>query len=83
MYESVQSANKEAQRRERVADDIAALQDEIEWLKTSLKSQKISLEEYKLPEEINPSILKFPEREARKAFAKAAQESESNSAQAK
>lgn len=63
VYEGLRSSRNESQRRERVADDIAALQDEIEWLKDSLRSQQIKIDEYHLPSEINPSILKFPGRD--------------------
>lgn len=63
VYEGVRSTLQESQRRERVADDIATLQDEIEWLKQNLQKQQIQIDEYHLPEGINPSILKFPERE--------------------
>lgn len=60
VYEGVRSSVQESQRRERVADDIATLQDEIELLKKNLKEQKILIEEYHLPEGVKPVVLKFP-----------------------
>lgn len=60
LYESLRARNKEIARRESVADDIATLQDELELLKKNLKQQRIIIEEYKLPEGVNPSVLKLP-----------------------
>ncbi|ANB13301.1 OPA3-like protein [Sugiyamaella lignohabitans] len=58
LFESYRSHRKEVTRRESVADDIQALQDEIEWLKGQLKQNKLLMEEYHLPKDMKPSILK-------------------------
>lgn len=63
LFESVRARNKELARRESVADDIATLQDELELLKKNLKEQRIIIEEYKVPQELNPSVLKIAKRE--------------------
>jgi optic atrophy 3 protein len=59
LYESFRQRRKELVRREGVADDIRALQDEIEWLKTILQQKKVLNEEYHLPGGVIPSILKL------------------------
>ncbi|ODQ67317.1 OPA3-domain-containing protein [Nadsonia fulvescens var. elongata DSM 6958] len=58
LYESFRSKRKDKERRETVADDISTLQDEIEWLKTKLKEQKIVMDEYTVPPNMKPSVLK-------------------------
>jgi hypothetical protein len=57
LFESIRARRKELARRESVADDITALQDEIEWLKRQLANQDIIKEEYKLPENVKPTII--------------------------
>lgn len=64
LYESLRARNKEIARRESVADDISTLQEELELLKKNLKEQRIIIEEYKVPEGVNPSVLKLPKRAA-------------------
>lgn len=63
LFESVRARNKELARRESIADDITTLQDELEFLKRNLKQQRIIIEDYKVPQELNPSVLKIPKRE--------------------
>lgn len=63
VYEGVRSSLQESQRRERIEDDISTLQDEIEQLKNNLRKQQIQIDEYHLPDGVNPSILKFPKEE--------------------
>lgn len=57
LFESYRSRKKELARREGVADDIQTLQDEIEWLKAKLKDKRIVTDEYKLPDNVSPTIL--------------------------
>lgn len=59
LYESFRQRRKEQVRREGVADDIKALQDEIEWLKKILQDKRVVTEEYHLPGGMAPSILKL------------------------
>jgi hypothetical protein len=61
LFESVRSRRKEAAKQESIVDDISALQDEIEWLKRQLKERQLLHEEYHLPENMKPSILKLSE----------------------
>lgn len=63
LFESIRARNKEIARRESVADDISTLQEEIELLKKNLKQQRIAIEEYHVPEALNPSVLKLPKKE--------------------
>lgn len=59
LFESYRSRRKELARRESVADDIKALQDEIEWLKTRLEQKNIlNGDKYQLPQDVKPLILK-------------------------
>lgn len=80
LFESIRSRRKELARRESVADDIEALQDEIEWLKGQLKKQNIIKEEYKLPENVKPTIILKKESEEAAAAAAAAKQPQSNQA---
>lgn len=59
LFESFRSRKKENARREGVADDIEALQDEIEWLRSKLEEKQILKKgEYKLKKDVEPTILK-------------------------
>lgn len=62
VYEGLRSSRQETQRRERIEDDISTLQGELELLKNNLRKQQIQIEEYQLPEGLNPSVLRFPSK---------------------
>ncbi|ODV97443.1 hypothetical protein PACTADRAFT_49154 [Pachysolen tannophilus NRRL Y-2460] len=60
IYESFRARMKELNRREAVADDIAVLQDEIEFLKKNLH---VNNKNCKLSKEYHPLILKIDEKD--------------------
>lgn len=59
LFESIRSKRKEAAKQESIVDDIAALQDEIEWLKKQLKQSQVLHGEYRLPDHVKPTIIKI------------------------
>ncbi|KAI3405590.2 hypothetical protein KGF56_001608 [Candida oxycetoniae] len=58
-YEAYRSRKKAADQREALADDIAVLQSEIEYIKAKLGSINIKLDDYKVPQEYKPKYIKI------------------------
>ncbi|ODQ83126.1 hypothetical protein BABINDRAFT_164831 [Babjeviella inositovora NRRL Y-12698] len=61
LFEAMRSRNKEAGRREAVADDIATLQDEIEYIKKKLVEYNVKLDDYRPPQGMRPAVLRLDE----------------------
>ncbi|CAN6674413.1 hypothetical protein TRVA0_053S00364 [Trichomonascus vanleenenianus] len=57
LFESYRSHKKEVARREGVADDIQALQGEIEWLRNKLEEKRILNSSDRIPEDLTPPQL--------------------------
>lgn len=58
-YEAYRSRKKALDERNALADDISTLQDEIVYIKNKLKEHNIRLDDYKLPEGMNPKFIKL------------------------
>lgn len=59
LYESFRSRKKAADERDALADDIATLQDEIEYIKKRLASYNVRMDDYKPPEGYRPKYVKI------------------------
>ncbi|RCK59683.1 OPA3-like protein [Candida viswanathii] len=59
LYESYRSRKKASNERDALADDIAVLQSEIEYIKTKLGDINIKLDDYQVPEGYKPKYIKL------------------------
>ncbi|RLV82803.1 hypothetical protein JA9_003679 [Meyerozyma sp. JA9] len=59
LYESNRSRKKAADERDALADDIATLQDEIDYIKKRLASYNVRMDDYKPPEGYRPKYVKI------------------------
>ncbi|EDK43833.1 conserved hypothetical protein [Lodderomyces elongisporus NRRL YB-4239] len=57
-YEAYRSRKKALDQREALADDIAVLQSEIEYIKEKLRGVNVRLDDYRVPEGIKPKYVK-------------------------
>ncbi|CAK9438073.1 uncharacterized protein LODBEIA_P24030 [Lodderomyces beijingensis] len=58
-YEAYRSRKKATNQREALADDIAVLQSEIEFIKDKLGTMNIRLDDYKVPDGYKPKYVKI------------------------
>ncbi|GME84273.1 unnamed protein product [Ambrosiozyma monospora] len=61
MYETMRQRKIQKDKRDAMADDIATLQDEIEFMKVQLKQYNVQFEDYKVPKMYKPIILQVDE----------------------
>lgn len=59
VYETYKAKKKQNERTEMIEDDIRALQDEIEYIRKKLNEHNVKLDDYTLPKELKPKILKI------------------------
>lgn len=58
VYETYKARKKSNERTEAIEDDIKVLQSEIEYLKKKLAQYNMVLDDYRVPNELSPKILK-------------------------
>lgn len=59
LYESYRSRKKASDERDAIADDISVLQYEIEYMKTKFQELDVKLDDFKIPEGVNPKYVKI------------------------
>lgn len=62
LYESFRSRKKAADERDALADDIATLQDEIDYIKGRLAAYNVRMDDYKPPPGYRPKYVKIGEK---------------------